>query len=213
MNTQLVQAPSKPAMQLWSEIVQTPQIVGYFDGVFTKAGVHVRETGEQFTVTHHGDRIAFQPDIDEDVEFVVDLSQEQVHNLWRHAEGGEFSPEESWRIVQALFTPLTRAALQSPTVRRNWVRFLAGVETLIHVHLIGPEGQSAATHTLAYAGSQWLVIPGLHGKAERTYYLTPDEALAFQRQLYAAMKDDSYGAWWRFANWYREWRIRVSTTD
>lgn len=212
MNTQAVHAPPKPAIEVWSEIVQTPQIVGYFDGIFTKAGVHVKETDEAFTVTHRGDGFAFHPGIDNDVEFTVDLTPEQIYNLWKHTESGEIDPEESWRIVQVLFTPLTRAALQSPTVRRNWLRVLAGVEKVIHVHLLGPDGQPAATHTLAYAGSQWLVIPGLYGTAERTYHLTPTEALAFQRQLYAALKDDSYGAWWRFANWYREWRIKVSTT-
>lgn len=213
MSTADVQALPKPAIEVWSDIVQTPEIVGYFDGVFAKAGVHVIESNEEFTVIHQGDGFTFHQGIDKDVEFTVDLTQEQILNLWKNTASGDIDLEESWRIVQVLFTPLTRAALQSPTVRRNWLRVLAGVEKVIHVHLISPSGQPAATHTLAYAGSQWLVIPGLYGKAERTYHLSPTDALAFQRQLYAALKDDSYGAWWRFANWYREWRIKVSITQ
>lgn len=200
----------KPAIQVWSEIVQTPQLVGYFEGVFAKAGIAVQETGEEFTAVHSGDAITFHEGIDRDVDFTVPLSREQVANLERHAAHGEFGPEESWRIVQALFTPLTRAALHSPTVRRNWLRVMAGVETLIHVHLLHPNGGDAATHTLAFAGDQWLVIPGLYGSPKRTYHLTADQALAFQRHLYAALKSDSMAGWWQFANWYREWRIAVS---
>ena len=198
------------AMQVWSGIVQTPEVVSYFTGVFDKAGITVVETGEQFTVAHSGSRFNFQPGIDADVDFELTLHQQQVLNLWRHATNGAIGPEESWRIVQVLFTPLTRAALRSDVIRRNWLRVMAGVEAVIHVHLVAPNGQDAVTHTLAYAGDQWLVIPGLHGRGERTYWLNPDQALAFQRQIYKALKNDTLSGWYQFSNWYRTWRMSVS---
>lgn len=200
----------KPAMQIWSEIVQTPDVVDYFQGVFSRAGITVEESGESFTVVNHGDRFTFAPGLEADLDFVVPLKQENITNLWKHAADGVIDAEESWRIVAVLFTPLTRAALQSPTIRRNWLRVLSGVESLIHVHLLSPNGNEAATHTLAYTGNQWLVIPGLHGVAERTYRLTPEQALTFQRKIYAALKTDTLGGWWQFASWYREWRSGVS---
>ncbi len=213
MSTQEPSLAGKSAMQVWSEIVQTPGITSYFEGVFTRAGITVEETGESFTVINHGDRITFEPGLQNDLDFVVPLKQENITNLWKHAADGVIDAEESWRIVQVLFTPLTRAALQSPTIRRNWLRVLSGVESVIHVHLLNPSGADAATHTLAYAGGQWLVIPGLHGVAERTYRLTPEQALTFQRKIYAALKTDTLGGWWQFAAWYRDWRNGVSTTS
>jgi hypothetical protein len=203
--------PAHPSsLQLWSQIAQTPELVGYFDGVFSKAGINVEESGEEFTVTNVGGGFQLSPGIDPDVEFVVPVKEENITRLAQHAANGAFDPHESWRIVKVLFTPLTRAALQSPTVRKNWMRLLSGVEQVIHVNLVDPDGGEAACHTLAYAGDQWLVIPGLHGTAERTYWLTPDQALTFQRQLYGALKSDTLGGWWQFANWYRAWRQRVS---
>ena len=205
-----------PAMQKWSTIVQTPELMDYFRDVFSKAGVTVEgsnqaEAKEEFTVVNDGNGFTFHAGIDADVEFIVPLKQENVGNLLTFASDGQFDAHESWRIVQILFTPLTRAALQSPTVRRNWIRVLAGVEPVIHVHLVDPNGGDAVRHTLAYAGDQWLVLSGLHGTAKRTYWLSPEQALTFQRQLYKSLKDDTLGGWWQFANWYREWRMTVSS--
>lgn len=208
-------AAAQNSMQKWSTIVQTPEMVDYFSGVFTKAGVTVEGNGdnepaEEFTVINDGSGFSFHAGIAPDVEFIVPLKQENVDNLREFASDGKFDAYESWRIVQILFTPLTRVALQSPKARRNWLRMLAGVETLIHVHLLAPDDGDAACHTLAYTGDQWLVISGLHGTPHRTYWLTPEQALTFQRQLYKALKEDTLAAWWQFSNWYREWRMTVS---
>lgn len=203
------------SLQLWSQIVQAPELVGYFRGVFGKAGIQVEETGEAFTVVNAdaGGTFYLHPGIDADVDFVVPLKQENVSNLVAHLADGKIDAGEAWRIVKVLFTPLTRAALQSPIVRQNWVRVLAGVESVIHVHLLDPSGGEADCHTLAFAGDQWLVIPGLYGKAERTYWLTPEQALAFQRQLYQALKSEGMTGWWQFSNWYRTWRQDVSKPE
>jgi hypothetical protein len=211
-------AGKQSSMQMWSTIVEKPEVVNYFRDLFSKAGVTVEgsskeETPEDFTVIHNGNNFVLHAGIDSDVEFVVPLKQENVVNLLRFASDGQFDAEESWRIVQVLFTPLTRAALQSPNVRRDWLRRLAGVETVIHVHLLDPSGGDAVRHTIAYTGDQWLVISGLHGTAGRTYWLSPEQALIFQRNFYRALKEDSFSSWWQFSNWYREWRVTISTPN
>lgn len=200
-------------MQAWADIVQTPQLISYFKGLFNRAAVIVEDTGEEFTVTHTGENIQFAPGIQEPVDFRVPLQWENVSNLVQHAADGDIAPEESWRIVCVLFTPLTHAALSNPVVTQNWLRKLAGVESLIHVHLLNPSGQDAATHTLAFAAGQWLVVSGLHGNPERTYHLNTDQAIEFQRRLFATIQSESSTAWWQFANWYRDWRTHVSSTD
>lgn len=204
-------ATSGSAMAAWAGIVQTPELIEYFRGLFDKAAVTIKETGEQFTVTHTGSDIQFAPGIQEPVDFYVPLKLENVENLVRHAADGKIDAQESWRIVCVLFTPLTRSALSDPMVTKNWLRKIAGVESLIHVHLLNPSGEDAATHTLAFAGDQWIVVPGLYGQPGRTYHLNTDQALEFQRQLFATMRSNSSSAWWNFANWYREWRTAVST--
>lgn len=198
-------------MAAWANIVQTPELIEYFKGLFHKAIVTVEETGEQFTVTHTGNDIQFAPGAQDSVDFHVPLKLENITNLVEHAAQGRIEPAASWRIVCVLFTPLTKAALSNPIVTKNWLRKIAGVESLIHVHLLNPSGEDAATHTLAFAAEQWLVIPGLHGTPGRVYHLNTDQALEFQRSLFATMQSNSSGAWWQFANWYREWRPSVST--
>lgn len=200
------------AMAAWANIVQTPALIDYFKGLFNKAVVTVEETGETFTVTHTGTDIQFAPGAEQSVDFQVPLKLENITNLVQHAADGEIDAAESWRIVCVLFTPLTQAALSNPIVTKNWLRKIAGVESLIHVHLLNPSGEDAATHTLAFAADQWLVIPGLHGNPGRVYQLNTDQALEFQRQLFSTMQSNSSGAWWQFANWYREWRPSVSST-
>lgn len=204
---------SGSAMEAWAGIVQTPALIEYFRGLFNRAAVELEDTGEIFTVTHTGTDIQFAPGLQEPVDFRVPLKWENVSNLVQHAADGDISPHESWRIVCVLFTPLTQAALSNPVVSKNWVRKIAGVESLIHVHLLNPSGEDAATHTLAFVGDQWLVIPGLYGTPERTYQLNSDAALEFQRRLFSTLQTDSSAAWWQFATWYRDWRTGVSTTD
>jgi hypothetical protein len=198
------------AMQAWQNIVQTPEIIAYFNGVFQQAGVRIEETGEQFTVTHTGAAITFAPGIAPDVDFVVPLRLENVQNLVGHTLDGKIDPGESWRIVQVLFTPMTQATLRTPMMVNPWMLRLAGVEDRIHVHLLYPNGGDAATHTLIYEDGRWRVLSGLHGTAQRTYRLTPDQALDYQRHVTQAARQNSLRGWIQFALWYRQWRAAVS---
>ena len=101
-----------------------------------------------------------------------------------HAKDGIIDPEESWRILDVLFTPLTKVTLQNPVLSVNWLRKLAGVEDLTHVNLINPKGQEASKHTLIYVKGQWLVLKGLHGKPRRTYRMSPEQSLEYQKKIF-----------------------------
>ncbi len=200
-----------PAMQALSAITQTPQLVEYFHGIFHTMGIIVAETGETLTATHSGTAITFSPGMEPNVDYRVRLRQENVTRLIAHAQGGRIDAQESWRIVSVLFTPLTESMLQKPIFSSNWLRWLAGVEAVTHVYLLNPSGDEPATHTLIFAGSQWLVLPGLHGRPQRTYQITPNQALEFQRRVFRAVKAKSWTGWWQFATWYRHWRRLVSS--
>ncbi len=112
--------------------------------------------------------LPFIPGLAPDVDFVVPLNRRKCRKLASICQRRQFrAPTNLGALCRCFSPPCTRAALQSPTVRRNWLRMITGVESVIHVHLVDPDGGDAVRHTLAYAGDQWLVISGLawHGQA------------------------------------------------
>ena len=204
---------STSSLESWENILQTPELVEYFKGIFNSLGVIVEETNEKFTINHTGNSFEFEMGINEKkVDFVVPAKLQNIQNMIAHSQDGKISLEESWRIMDVLFTPLTRVTLQTPVLSINWRRKLAGVEDLTHVYLINPTGGEASKHTLIYVKGQWLVLKGTHGKPRRTYRMNPEQAIEYQREIFAAMQKDTFWAWWKFASYYKKWRKACSVT-
>ena len=204
---------STSSLESWENILQTPELVEYFKGIFNSLGVIVEETNEKFTINHTGNSFEFEMGINEEkVDFVVPAKLQNIQNMIAHSQDGKISLEESWRIMDVLFTPLTRVTLQTPVLSINWRRKLAGVEDLTHVYLINPTGEEASKHTLIYVKGQWLVLKGIHGKPRRTYRMNPEQAIEYQREIFAAMQKDTFWAWWKFASYYKKWRKACSVT-
>ncbi|MFB0519891.1 MAG: hypothetical protein ACETWD_00480 [Desulfatiglandales bacterium] len=204
------------SLEKWQSIIQDPRVVHFFTDIFERLGVRVTDTKEQFTCIHRGDRIDFEPTLDEKkVDYTVEIQSYQVDRLAEHAKTGEFGIAEQYRIVRALFTPATSATLKSPIQSSSIVRALSGVEDLIHVYLMSPTPEEPdcedTNHTLIYVKGQWLVIPGLHGRPRRTFRLTMEDALIYQRKIFTALKANRWLSWWKFLRWYLRWRKAVST--
>ena len=82
---------------------------------------------EQFTIHHLGTQFSFEKGIQEGkVDFIVPVQLQNIKNMVVHAKDGQINPGESWRIVDVLFTPMTRVTLQIPVLSINWRRKLAG---------------------------------------------------------------------------------------
>jgi len=206
-----INAQEVSSLGKWEKILQTPELLNYFNGVFENLGIKIKETGESFTIQHQGDRFYFENGIiEENVDFIVPLELQNIENMVKHAKDGQISADESWRILNVLFTPMTRVTLQTPVLAVNWRRKLAGVEDLTHVYLLNPSGEEASIHTLVYVKGQWLVLKGLHGDARRIYRMTPDQSLEYQRKVFSAMKKNSLWNWWKFSIWYKKWRKTCS---
>jgi hypothetical protein len=202
------------SLEKWQAVVQDPRVTGFFRGTFERAGVRVRDTGEEFTCIHRGDRIDFEPSINgAGVDYTVEIEAFQVDRLAEEAATGELRAIAAYRVLRALFSPATAATLKNPILSHGLLRRLSAVEDLIHVQLRSPapEEEPDAAHTLVHAAGQWLVIPGLWGRPRRVFDLTMDEALAYQRRVFAAMKRNNPLTWLRFALWYLSWRKRTST--
>ena len=199
------------SLKTWESILQTPELINYFNGIFNHLGVVIDETGESFTIHHTGDAFIFEEGIIEDkVDFIVPLQVENIKNMVRHSEDGKISENESWRILDVLFTPMTRVTLETPVLSVNWRRKLAGVEDLTHVYLLNPSGKEASSHTLIYVKGQWLVLKGLHGSPRRIYRMTPTQSIEYQRAIFSAMQKDTLWGWWKFAKFYKKWRKSCS---
>ena len=199
------------SLQKWEKILQTPELLNYFNGVFDHLGIEIKETGESFTIHHQGDSFTFEKGIvKEKVDFIVPLELQNIYNMIKHTKDGEISDNESWRILNVLFTPMTRVTLETPVLAVNWRRKLAGVEDLTHVYLLNPSGEEASVHTLVYVKGQWLVLKGVHGDARRIYKMTPEQSIEYQRKIFSAMKKNSLWNWWKFSRWYKNWRKTCS---
>ena len=209
-----INAQELSSLQKWKKILQTPELLTYFDGVFESLGITIKETRESFTIHHKGDSFSFKKGIiKEKVDFIVPLELKNIENMVTHAKDGQISGDESWRILNVLFTPITKVILETPVLAVNWRRKLAGVEDLTHVYLLNPSGENASSHTLVYVKGQWLVLKGLHGDARRIYKMTPQQSLEYQRRIFSAMKKNSLWNWWKFSRWYKKWRETCSVDN
>ena len=204
------EAMDKSALDVWRMIPQTPEVVAFFTGIFDVIGVSISETGEELTVAIEDDAIRIDPGLPEKPDFVVPIGWENVENMVAHAEDGEIDPREAWRIVSVLFTSLTQATLRNPVMSNNLMRRIAMVEDIAHVFLVAPDGKEANCHTLVYVKWQWLVISGLHGNPKRTFRMSAQDCIDYQRKVFSAIKKNRLMEWFRFSSWYRKWRKGVS---
>jgi hypothetical protein len=132
--------------------------------------------------------------------------------MLKHGDDSKIDEQESFKIMSVLFTPLTRASLTSPVLSKPILRRISGIENHIHINLISPEGKDTVSHTLIYLNEKWLVVPGVHGEAKRIFYLTPKDAVDYQRKVFIALNQNNAKAWRKFKKWYIPWREDVSVT-
>lgn len=210
-NVLLLHAQQSSADQ-WKPLLDQPKLAAYFSGIFNDLGIHVIETDEAFTVHHKGDHFEITDGIEpSEVDFVLDIPHEKIERMLLHGEDATIDEAESFLILGVLFSPMTQASLNTPFLTKRKNLKAGGVEALIHVLLLDPDGKNDQSHTLAFAGDQWLVIPGLHGEAKRTFRLDPQHALDYQRKLFEAKRENTSKAWRSFAKWYKTWREDVSS--
>ncbi len=201
-----------PSMKAWSHLLEMPDLAKFFDSMFEHLGVRIDETEEAFTVHHHGDKLSISEGLEpEQVDYVVDLTSQNIENMVRHGEDGKIDRAEAFAIVSILFTPLTRVTLKNRYMSSPLLRRLGRIENLIHVLLLDPDGGDANCHTLIHVNGEWIVAPGLHGTPRRIFRIDIDQAVDYQKRVFQAMKRDSLSGWWQFGNWYRDWRASVSS--
>ena len=183
-------------------------------GMFSRLGIRVIETGEQFTCIHHGDRVEFIAGIDAaNVDFTVEVYAFQLERLAAQISAGRLDDLEQFRITRTLFTAARgkRQLMAHPLMSNPILRQVIRGKNLMHVRLISPDPgeEPDAVYTVLFINREWLVIPGLYGTPKRVLRVPVSEVIALQKNLFAGMKSGDIKKWLKIAKWYVEWRKRV----
>tara|TARA_Y100001970_G_scaffold5456_1_gene6181 strand:- start:444 stop:1127 length:684 start_codon:yes stop_codon:yes gene_type:complete len=199
-------AQQNQAIDIWRNILQTPYIVDYFDGVISKVGVIIKDTNESLTLEHTGQNILFYPGISSDVVFSVQIKMENVNNMVSHASDGEINYEESWKIINVLFTPMFESTFKMAMDDPIRIK-LANLDDVTHCYFFDKDGKEKIfKHSIIYNDNEIKILKKLVGVPKRVYYLNTDQALSFQKKMQKAIIKDSIFEWISFANWHRKWR-------
>ncbi|MAJ45049.1 MAG: hypothetical protein CMF96_09950 [Candidatus Marinimicrobia bacterium] len=190
--------------------MQTPQIINYFENVISKVGVIINESNEKFTLEHNGVEILLYHDICDDVAYIINLNLNNIENIVSHAYDGKIDNQESWKIINVLFTPMFKSTFQL-TMNNNWRKKLSNLEEITHTYLYSfDKKELIGKHTIINKSQLVEIKLGIQGEANRVYKLDSDNALIFQKKMQKAIINDNWYEWLKFAKWYRDWQEDVS---
>lgn len=197
-------------MQL-EQLAQKKSVVDWFKGLFTQVHLEVTDTGEKFTLLHHGDRAEVLAGFkSKKPNFVIPLASESISGLTNAFSDNQIDADEQYRIVKFMLKPCLRAALDMPILNNPALLTIVKVDTHWQEALIDPQGNLDEQVTIIYVNKQWLIIPGFHGKPKRRLVMTPAQLLDFQRGVLAADASGKLSDWTKLARWYVKWREEIS---
>lgn len=200
--------------QTWESLLNKKELADFFKGTFERLGVYIDSTNESFTVVHLGDHFVLENGIDSGkVDYIVQLKPENMRNMLKHGQDSKIDDAEAYKIMSVLFTPLTQSGLNNPRLNNKRLLRAIGIEDHLHVYLFSPDKKESTTHTIVFVNKQWLLIPGIVGKAQRTFIMFPKDAVEYQKQLFTAQKINTNKSWKAFAKWYKQWKNKVSTKN
>jgi hypothetical protein len=193
--------------QYLEQLAKKRSAVEWFKGLFTQVHLEITDTGEKFTILHHGDRAEVESGFhSRKPNFVIPLTSESVEGLVHAFSDDTIDAQEQYRIVKFMLKPCLRAALQMPVLNNPTLNAIVKVDNHWQEALLDPQGQIDEPVTIIYVNKQWLVIDGFHGKPKRRLLMTPDQLLDFQRRVLAADASGKLSEWTKLARWYVKWR-------
>ncbi len=199
--------------QQLEQLANKKSAVEWFKGLFSEAHLEITDTGEKFTILHHGDRAeivaGFQA---KKPNFVIPLASESINGLTHAFSDDTIDAQEEYRIVKFMLIPCLRAALEMPILNNPTLHKIVKVDTHWQETLLDPDGREDVQVTIVHVNKQWLVIPGLYGKPKRRVAFTSAQLLDFQRRVLAADASGKLSDWVKLARWYVEWREEISVT-
>ena len=201
------------SMKAWESLLNKQELAEYFSGTFERLGILVDSTNEAFTVVHQRNHFTLEEGVDvENVDYVIPLKPENVRNLQKHVSDSKIDDQESFKIMSVLFTPLTQSGLNHPYLTNAKMLRRIKVEQHLHVYLYSVDKTQNTSHTIIFVNKQWLLIPGIQGKAQRVLEMQPKDAIEYQKELFIAQKANSKEGWKAFRKWFKAWQETVTVT-
>lgn len=198
-------------LQHLQALTQKTSVLEWFKGLFKQVHVEITDTGEKFTILHHGDRAEVIPGFKAPKpNFVVPLESENIRRLTAAFSDDAIDAQEQYRIVKFMLKPCLRAALAMPILKQKALMDIVKVETHWQEALLDPQGNEDEQVTVIYINKQWLVIPGYHGTPQRRLRLKPEQLLDFQRRVFEADESGKITTWAKLARWYVKWREEIT---
>ena len=197
--------------QQLEDLAKKKSAVEWFQGLFTEVHLEITDTGEKFTILHHGDHVEIVPGFQaKKPNFVIPLESESIGGLTRAFSDDKIDAEEQYKIVRFMIKPCLQAALDMPILNNRALQQIVKIDTHWQEALLDPQGKEDVKLTAVYVNKQWLVIPGYHGKAQRRLLLTPEQLLDFQRRVLEADASGDISQWMKLAKWYVKYRKEVT---
>jgi len=197
--------------QMLQELVQKKSVVEWFKGLFKQAHLEITDTGEQFTIIHHGDHAEVQSGFRaEKPNFVIPLQSENIRRLSAAFSSDKPTVQEQYRIVKFMLKPCLGPLLTMPILSNKAVLQILKVDTHWQEALLDPQGNEDEQLTVIYINKQWLVVPGYYGKPQRRMVFTPEQVLEFLHRVFEADESGSLTAWISTARWYVKWRDEIT---
>jgi hypothetical protein len=192
-------------------LAAAPAAVAWFSDLFADACLEVTDTGERFTVRHHGDHgEVIAGFVRPEPNLVIALTSANVATLTAMFADAVIGPQEEYRIVRFMVRPCLEAALKMPILNHDMLLKILRVDDSWQQALVDPNGAEDVQLTIQKTGGQWTVSEGYHGTPRRRLRLTAPQMLDFQRRLFKAESAGDIGAWVALAKWYVAWRDKVT---
>lgn len=197
--------------QQLEQLKESKAAVEWFKGLFSRVHLEITDTGEKFTILHHGDRVEVLPGFQaQKPNFVIPLESENINRLTTAFSKTGIGAQEEYRIVKFMLKPCLRAALEMPILNNPALLKIVKVDTHWQEALLDPQGNMDEQVTILYVNKQWLVIPGFYGIPKRRLVLTSSQLLDFQRRVLAADASGKISEWTKLARWYVSWREEIT---
>ena len=199
--------------QQLEQLKENKSVVEWFKGLFSQIHLEITDTGEKFTILHHGDRVEILPGFQaKKPNFVIPLESENINRLTTAFSKNDIGAQEEYRIVKFMLKPCLRAALEMPILNNPALLKIVKVDTHWQEALLDPQGNMDEQVTIIHVNKQWLVIPGFYGIPKRRLVLTSSQLLDFQRRVLAADASGKISEWTKLARWYVKWREEISVS-
>lgn len=199
--------------QQLEDLAKKKSAIEWFQGLFKEVHLEITDTGEKFTILHHGDHVEIVPGFQaKKPNFVIPLESESIGGLTRAFSDDKIDTEEQYKIVRFMIKPCLQASLDMPILNNKALQQIVKVDTHWQEALLDLQGKEDVKLTAIYVNKQWLVIPGYHGKAQRRLLLTPEQLLDFQRRVLEADASGDISKWMELAKWYVKYRKEVTVS-